>query len=234
MKKIIITSSFNLAMNAHPNVERLSESWITYRLNIFMNYTCKSLIQQTNQSFIYFLKYDPVSEDIIIKTLSQYPPLPSNIIFIPFKEASTYIKKQLVGYDYLYLVRIDADDMFHPTFIQQLIDYNPNPTTQVLINQKGYIYNIENNMLARWFYYSPPFYTMIYNAHDYIEGKIKVFSGGHKYAFDFNHEILNNENFMVIVHGKNTETKFFSDFNTGLIEDLNEKKLILTQFNINK
>lgn len=234
MKKIIIYSNFNLAMSTHLEVDRLSEDWINYRINIFMNYTYKSFINQTNQSYIYFIKYDPLSEYLIKKSLSKYPQLPNNIQFIPNNKVNNHINKEILDYDYFYLVRIDADDMFHPTFIQQLIDYTPKSNTKVLINQKGYIYDIQNDMLATWFYYSPPFYTVIYSVEDFKNGKFYNFFSGHKDAIKLEHEILDKENFMVIVHGKNTATKFFSIFNTRLIEDSDFKNSILNEFNVEK
>lgn len=232
MKKIIITSSFNLPMGAHPEVDRLSEDWIEYRINIFMNYTYKSFVNQTNQCFTYFIKYDPLSENIIKNTLSKYPQLPNNIKFISNNETYFQITKQISNYDYFYLVRIDADDMFHPTFIQQLIDYNPKDKTKVLINQDGYIYNIENHLLAAWYYFSPPFYTLIYNSEDFKNRIFYNFPEGHKDVVKLDYEVLDKKNFIVLVHGKNTETKFFSIFNKGLIEDLEFKNSILNEFNI--
>lgn len=232
MKKIIILSNFNLNMNAHPEVERLSKSWIFYRINIFMKYTCKSSINQTNQSFDHIIVYDSLSEDTINLALSKYPPLPNNIRFVKKEDLRKEIDNLVKGYDYFYRVRIDADDIFHPTFIQQLHDYNPKPETESLINQKGYIYDIENNRLAHWYYYSPPFFTVIYNVDEYLKGKRHHFPGGHKDAAKLNHEILDKENFIVTVHGKNTETKFSSVFNTGLIEDVEYKNSILKDFKL--
>ncbi|MDK2585456.1 glycosyltransferase [Romboutsia sedimentorum] len=232
MKKIIITSSFNLPMGSHPEVDRLSEYWIEYRINIFMNYTYKSFVNQTNQDFTYFIKYDPLSENIIKNILSKYPQLPNNIKFISNNETYFQITKQISNYDYFYLVRIDADDMFHPTFIQQLIDYNPKDKTKVLINQDGYIYDIENHLLAVWSYLSPPFYTLIYNSEDFKNRIFYKFPGGHKDVVKLDYEVLDKKNFIVLVHGKNTETKFFSIFNKGLIEDLELKNSILNEFDI--
>lgn len=232
MKKIIVISNFNVKMNAYPNVKRLDMDWIFYRIDIFMRYTCKSFLNQTNQNFDYLLTYDPISYDLISKALSKYPKLPDNIRFIKNELLVSEISNLIKGYDYFYSVRIDADDMFHPTFIQQLHTYITQSSTEVLINQHGYIYDIETNQLANWFYYSPPFYTLIYKVGDYIDGKRYMLPGGHKDAFKLNYEILDRINFVVISHGKNTATKFNSVFNKGLISNTEIKNNILNEFNI--
>ncbi|MGL6105183.1 hypothetical protein [Romboutsia sp.] len=50
-KVIVINMNFN-TLNFNP--ARLTEDWIIHRIKIFMNYTCRSIINQTNQSFICF------------------------------------------------------------------------------------------------------------------------------------------------------------------------------------
>lgn len=61
----------------------LTKEWIEYRLRIFMKYTLQSLKKQTNQNFTALIKYASASEDLILKTLAKYEPLPDNIRFIP-------------------------------------------------------------------------------------------------------------------------------------------------------
>ncbi len=207
----------------------LTPEWIKYRMNIFMNYTCQSLINQTNQSFICVLRYDKLSKEIIESELSKYPELPKNIVF---ESNLNKLKNMAKEYDYIYEVRLDDDDMYHNSFIQKLLDYTPNPETQVLINQKGYVYDIINDKLGKWYFESPPFYTLIYKANDYISNIRYHLEGGHPGAIKLKHEILEGENYMVILHGKNTLNKFNSRNQVGVIEDLYEKNRILTEFKV--
>ncbi|SCI26764.1 glycosyltransferase [Romboutsia sp. 1001713B170207_170306_H8] len=208
---------------------RLDPEWIKYRMNIFMNYTCQSLINQTNQSFMCTLLYDKLSKEIIESELRKYPELPKNIVF---ESNLNKLKDMVKSYDYVYEVRLDDDDMYHNSFTQQLLDYSPNPETQVLINQKGYVYDIINDKLGKWYFEYPPFYTLIYKASDYLNNVRYYLEGGHAGAIKLKYEVLESENYMVILHGKNTLNKFNSRNQVGVIEDLYEKNRILNEFKV--
>lgn len=62
--------------------EGKDELWIKNRINVFMNYTYKSLVNQTNQDFTALIIYDDKTENIVISELVNYGELPENIIFI--------------------------------------------------------------------------------------------------------------------------------------------------------
>lgn len=229
-KLVIINIRFNTPMNTYVEVPRLTKEWIDYRMDIFMNYTCKSLINQTNQSFIGIVRYDELSHNLIEEALSRYPKLPDNIVFTP--SPNRIINKALKNYDYLYLNRIDCDDMYHPTFVQQLIDFPFYEGLECILNQHGYIYDSVNNRLGTWFHKSPPFYTLIYKSEDYLNKKYYKLNRGHTGAILLNHEIINNKNFIVNVHEKNTMTKFEKSHTKEVILDENLKTSILKEFKI--
>lgn len=228
MKKIIIHIIFN---NAGFLKNELTKEWIDYRMDIFMRYTFKSLINQTNQNFIVLISYRKDTKDIILSSLSKYPKLPSNIIFTD--NVSKHIKENIVGYDKLYLSRIDSDDMYHPTFIQQIMDVEVDTNTKCIINQDGYIYDIETDKMAQWHHESPPFFTLIYNTDEYLKGMRYNLKSGHPGAIYLEHKILKCRNFIVIAHGKNTLTKFNSTFTKKMLDD-DSKNMVLDEFNINK
>lgn len=218
---------------------RLTKEWIEYRMDIFINYTCKSLLNQVNQDFTAIIYYDPLSTQLVMNALSKYKELPSNIIFVPidpkyfFTLSNTHILDSYIAdYDYLYLVRIDSDDMYHPSFIQQLHDLNIDNSIECILNQNGYIYDIHENSLGLWSYNSPPFYTLVYKVSDYLNGFRYDLSQGHSSAINLNCCILDSRNFMVISHNKNTSTAFNNEFNCGEIIDINEKNNILKEFSI--
>ena len=68
-KVIIIESWFNIIP---AKKERLTKEWIESRINIFMNYTLKSLQAQTNQNFLALLQYDDRSKSLIKYELDKY------------------------------------------------------------------------------------------------------------------------------------------------------------------
>lgn len=208
-KRIIIGMSFN----TQPfNDKRFTEEWIEQRIAIFMNYTLQSLKAQTNQNFVALIKYHDKTKSLIEKTLSKYRPLPDNIQFVSQNKYESKIIEYIKGYDYLYLVRLDCDDMYHKTFIQQLFDYRPNINTKVLVNQKGYVYDSILKGLSKTEIKSPPFYTLIYKVSDYLDGKRYKMPGGHPYAIKLPHEILKKRNYVIVVHSNNTSQNTSSAF----------------------
>lgn len=161
-KKIIVGIEFN---NRSKSGNRwgigLTKKWIEYRMSIFMKYTLQSLKKQTNQRFTVLVQYAKSSESIIIQTLNKYEKLPVNIQFVPAEQYINAQKRLTRGFKYLYLVRLDCDDMYHKSFIQQLHSYKPKLKTRALINQTGYVYDSLRHRVATIKTPSPPFYTFI-------------------------------------------------------------------------
>lgn len=231
---IIVNIPFNIDPHWPNNPyakTRLTEKWINYRISIFMKYTYLSLKKQTNQNFIALILYDPCTETLIKKALSQYEKLPDNIIFTSTMPKDTI--RLINGYEYLYQVRIDSDNMFHPEFIQQLHDITPKPDTQAIINQKGYIYNIATDELATFYGESPAFFTFILKASEVKKGFTYKTEGGHLGVIKLKHEILARNNFMIISHEQNISIRFAKWMYEDLITDENKKNQILKEFNIN-
>ncbi|WP_432401138.1 glycosyltransferase [Wukongibacter sp. M2B1] len=224
--KIIVTIEFNSRSNG---ISRTKE-WIDYRMDIFNKFTLQSLKKQTNQNFLALVRYAEKTEDLINNALSKYKSLPSNINFIRNKEHEDIINASIVGYDYLYLVRLDCDDMYHKTFIQQLHEYKPKKETRVLVNQKGYVYDSINNRLGNWYYVSPPFYTLIYKVTDYQNGYRIPIPRGHCTVIRNPHEVINKTNYTVVVHEKNTLNKFDNHRVGNAIKDKTTIKNILNNF----
>lgn len=228
-KKIIMDISFNVKKFKE---ERLSKEWIDQRISIFMHYTLKSLKKQSNQEFLAPVQYDPFTEDLIKKALTTYDSLPANIQYVTPGEYYELILDGIKGYDYLYLVRLDCDDMYHQSFIQQLHDYKPKANTRVLINQRGYMYDSVHNRIVEIFNPSPPFYTLIYNTEDYVKGIRYKLPGGHGGAIKLPHEIIDKNNYVIHVHSNNTLNKFRPHkFMVGdIISDDNKVKEIIQKF----
>ena len=229
-EKIIIAWSRINGAPFKSNKER--EEWIKYRMKIFMTYTANSFMRQTNQDFVYFINYDQEAKECVLNELKRYSKLPNNIVFTD--NYMEEIKKLIVDYEYLYFVRIDSDDMYQKDYIQKLHDYIPKKETQVLISQNGYIYDIYDGRLGKWSYQSPPFFTFIYKTSDFLKGFRYFLKEGHKSAISLPHEILEGNNFMVIVHDKNTVTIFDSSFCKGEIVDRAEKEAIIEDFALKK
>ena len=228
-KKIIIQIPFS----AHKEEREVSAEWNRNRLKVFVDYTLKSLKIQTNQDFMVLIKCRDVMKEFIIKEINKITSIPNNIRFVGFsKEYLMQIEELITGYRYFYEVRLDSDDMYHKTFIDLLHNYNPKDRTEVLINKKGYIYDSISKKMATFGYTSPPYYTFIYKVEDYLEGFRYKLKEGHGSAIFLKHEILEDYNFMCIIHKYNDSSSFeyLKRFIGESIED--DKENILKEFGI--
>ncbi|RXT13976.1 glycosyltransferase [Ammoniphilus sp. CFH 90114] len=215
-KCIVFNLSFNELKKKNRNngtdhIARLTKPWIDQRLSIFMKYTCQSLKAQTNQNFLALIKYDPASEEIVTESLNQFDRLPHNIRFIRFGEIEEHVMRYADGSDFLFMVRLDSDDMYHRTFVQQLYDWKPKKDTQVLINNKGYKYDAVHHRLSIDPRKSPPFYTLIYKTSDYLKGFRYQLKGGHPGAVKLPHEYMPKKNYVYIIHNRNIRGSFTCD-----------------------
>lgn len=226
-KKIIIDIPFNVCTFSN---KRLTKKWINQRILIFMKFTLQSLKIQTNQDFIALIQYDDNTRELVKQALANYDTLPRNVKFVSQSEHRNQILEYIRGYEYLYLVRLDSDDMYHKSFIQQLHEYKPKENTIALINQSGYLYNSLQNRLAKIHFTSPPFYTLIYKVKDYIGGKRYKLPGGHPSAIKVPHEILEKANFVVVIHSNNDSTSFKLAKDKDIIVDEFKIKEILKEF----
>lgn len=212
-KRIIISINFNAWAHPQYKDKRLSKEWIEDRIAVFMKFTYRSLKQQTNQNYITLIRYADRSENIVKQALLKYEKLPENIQFVRNSEYKGHVKKNSTDYDITYSVRLDSDDMYHKTFVQQLHDYKPKENTAVLLCQKGYLYDSVNHRLTTTFRLSPPFYAFIKkNENKTKENKTKEkghsLKGGHSVVQQLPHEILDRFNYMIVVHSHNVHTQF--------------------------
>lgn len=202
---IVITTTFNVF---NWNIAQITDEWIHYRMSIYMKYTLRSLIKQTNQNFISFVQYSDQSESLVKQALACFGKLPGNVAFVRQSEWGKKMKDHIKSYDELFVVRLDSDDMYHKSFVQQLHDCKPKQETEVIINQEGYVYDVASHSLLFEHHFSPPFYTLIYNTKQYLNGKRIKLPGGHAGAVQLPHELIRKKNYVRIVHEKNTLQKF--------------------------
>jgi len=236
-KKIIIKSRLNTYFQTTTNMERkgneMDEDWIRFRIKLFKDYCLRSMIAQMNQSFNLLLTCRGETITFVKKEMGE---LPENISIISSEEFDNKVNELSKGYDFLYLVRVDSDDMWERHFINLLHDYIPKLETEVLINQNCYNYDISSGRLASFFYKSPQSYVLIYKPEEYAKGKRHYLKRGHGGAILRKHEIIPGFNYMDTVHGKN----IVSTFHPGSwqqweeIEDKDDIKNILADFGISK
>jgi hypothetical protein len=233
-KKIVINSNFNVVGVVPNRNEIITKEWIDYRMELFMKYTMKSFKNQTNQNFIYLLKYDESTEELINNALGKYESLPDNIQFVTGDLFKKKILEDIDNYDYVYLTRIDADDMLRIDYVNQLYDYSPKEGTAVLINQNGYIYDSNKNNILKISYLCPPFYTLVY-ASQVIKKKINNYAiaAGHIPYYNLPHELMAEYNYIWHIHGKNTLNPY-RRFCDGYGLDIDMNNLIKDESSVNE
>ena len=157
-RKVVIAIHFN---NMGINPDRLSRQWLEDRIALFRSLTLRSLKKQTNPNFLVVLKLAEGCMEIVEDILAGQEPLPDNIRFVTVAETDRIIGDYAKEAKELYVARIDSDDLYHETFVQQLHDYKPQPGTVALVNCYGYMWNMVDGVIARDYHFSPQFYTYI-------------------------------------------------------------------------
>lgn len=130
---------------------------------------------------------------------------------------SLHTLQDVVGsdYDWIYLTRIDSDDMFHRQTID-LIQHQEPEERKALIFDKGFIYNIKTKQLADWNPpTNPPFHTIIFPGGIFFDAyRHKAYYSSFKTHEDipkvFKAEVLDDKKYMVTYHGKQVSTDWDS------------------------
>lgn len=221
-KKIIITSKLNIMTGERnhcysKNAGVISNrDWLENRISIFMNFTLKCLQKQTLQDFTAVYAINDSSEDMINEILTQYPPLPANIILIKKSEYSNLISSLCVDYDILYLTRLDSDDMYPKEFVKTLMEFPVKEETQELLCQEGFIYNSQTNQLAEYYHQMFTYYTFIYELYkeDVQFSSLALtpmdflVNFPHGATMQYNYETIPGRQFLFHIHGNNTDSTF--------------------------
>lgn len=159
----------------------LTDDWLKDRIEIFKNYTLKSLLNQTNRDFVLVLSFrlEEQANSEVEKLYWDIKTFGIEVIFtydglIYFDDKNEENNKTLEyrlkrtlpqlfyqAEDFIYLTRIDSDDLFHKDVVQLIQDQEPN--VKALTLQNGYVYNKDSKEVAEWNpLTNPPFHTVIF------------------------------------------------------------------------
>ena len=233
-KRLIIQIPFNVQGFNKENES--NPEWIKYRIKLFLNYNLKSLKAQTNQHFTALLRCRDNTVTLIKRETEN--KLPENVLIVGVEEYKKKVEELMEDYRYLYLIRMDSDDMYMRFFIDTIQNYSPKPETEVLISQRCYTYDINQKRLAYFFYHSPQSYILIYKTIEYEKGKRYFLKNGHGGAILLKHELIPGTNYMDTVHQKN-DSSYFEGGTGGKkdwseIEDKDDIEEILDSFGISQ
>lgn len=251
------------------------DAWFRHRIDVFLNYTHKSLLAQTNKNFVHWLSFRPEDQDNKIvqelaKKLSEFPdyrfimtfdglmyhddkfsnyrlktrvrnfmmmeldhwnnktphnPIKSlklawddkNRSLVSRIQDSLQVVKSVIGTDYewIYLTRIDSDDLFHKETVDLIQAQDPE-WKRALVFDKGYILNIRTKQVADWNPpTNPPFHSIIFPANTFFNAQAHYeYYGNFKSHEDipkvFNAQVLDDNRYMVAFHGKHISTAWES------------------------
>lgn len=147
---------------------RLTQEWITARLDLFFAYTLPSLLQQSTQDFTAVVLYDALSRPIIMEELSKRPPLPAHIVFLTPLEFFALEEVLIAPCRYYCHAFLGSDDMYHRNFMQALHDYEPHAPWMTLVPQYGYAYISPRNRLGPFYFWLPSYGAIIMLVDEYV------------------------------------------------------------------
>lgn len=251
-----------------------SNAWYAHRLEIFKNYTLKSLANQSNKNFLIWLwfrpeeRHNPITQEwfnAIEGAGLEYHASFHGLMYVDDKfldyglkakvrnflmmlwdcwvyktwkssrelwrytwenknrtlrsrltVALRELKERIGEADWVYLTRIDSDDMFHREAVNLIQSKSPE-YKKALVFDHGFIYNVMTGQLATWEPpTNPPFHTIIFPGSTFFDPqKHKEYYGAFSSHEDipkvFNAETLDMYKYMVSFHGKHISTGWESD-----------------------
>ena len=246
------------------------DKWFKHRIEIFKNYTLKSLVNQSNRDFIHWLSFRPEEKgNVRVEELAEYLNKLKYRFIITFdglmyhddkftnytlktklrnllmmlwdgwrrkqrislrqvfkytwenknKSLSKRLERSLksliyeVGNDYewVYMTRIDSDDMFQRDVVELIQAQEPD-YKKALVFDKGYILNLKTREVADWNPpTNPPFHTIIFPSNIFFSPLEHIeYYGNFRSHEDvpnvFSAETLDHDSYMVITHEKQIGT----------------------------
>ena len=121
----------------------------------------------------------------------------------------------LKEWDWVYMTRLDSDDMFHQEAVNLIQSQEP-VERRSLVFDKGYILNIQTGQVADWNPpTNPPFHTIVFPAHVFFEPRLYLeYYRGFRSHEDatrcFDPIVMDMHQYMVSFHGKHISTDWDS------------------------
>lgn len=277
-------------------IDLRNDDWFRERIEIFKNYTLKSLKNQTNQNFVLWISMRPQDKhNPLVKQLSEYlkdedflyvmtfeglmyhddkfsdslwrktqnigrilrrawrnrnfkEVLPSlneirhnknHTLKARLSRALNVMQKYLGEADWVYMTRIDSDDMFDKAVVQ-MIQLTKPQANKALTCTVGFVYDTITKQLGEWKPpTNPPFHTIIFPSKTFFDAELhKAYYGtfnSHEDIPDvFITEHLFDHAYCVTTHSpvNHISTTFKHPFNRVINVTEQQKKSLLARFGI--
>lgn len=200
--------------------ERATPEWFAARFELFRDYTLRSLLGQTEKDWTLWIHCDPGMEEIVAP-LRGIVPAGTVFTFEPYGarpiaefRAEEWIR--LRECDYVYVTRIDSDDVFAPDVLAILEETEPAYADKVeaLLWSRGYTHDLNTGAVTSYVSASPPFHTLVFPRAVFLDpdGYRENFVGDHsKVRSRYPCRTMPEWKFTVLIHGHN----FLSTFDYG-------------------
>lgn len=254
------------------------QEWFAKRIEIFKQYTLRSLLNQTSKNFVTWITFRPQERNNpLVKELEVYLDalnfpfiftfdglMYADDKFFPrFRDRIPFIKRTLRGFwrakrfdwfalydicrdknaslkkrltssldvlrpifrrtDFVYLTRIDSDDIFHKDVVKLIQQIKPQH--KAITIRKGYIYNRITRELSEWNpTTNPPFHTIIFPYEVFFDAeKYLEYMGGYRTHEDvtklYDYIKLKGHLYCVLTHSWNISTNYSHRFRGGIIKN---------------
>ncbi len=255
-----MTHIIQTVMTGRSNRKEYKDNWIKNRVDIFKNYTLKSLLNQKNKDFVHWISFRPDDNGMAwVKELKAHLESLKDYKFVftydgqPYHDDrgdNTYLKKRfewslevVAPYikDNVYFTVLDSDDCLIDTAVESIQNI-PFDKDMAIVMRKGYIYNLKDKKLAEWNpATNPPFYTLMFekdtflNPQAYLENW-RAFNSHEDIVFLWKTKSIWDGSYLITTHENNKSTKWHNVYfrkHPFIGKDLtNKKDEILCQFGI--
>ena len=230
------------------------DDWFRYRIELFKNYTLKSLLNQTCRDFVIWISFrpeekeNPITKDFAAymdKTGQPYIFTFHGLCFYDdkFKDEENLLRRlkatlpelKLEKTQYIFETLQPSDDVYHLNAIKTIQEQQSRQGA--MVHQKGLIWNKQTQRLADWQPLTcPPFYTIIYPSEVFFDPQkhydfVKGFKSHEDIPKLFDCVRLPDHGYCVLVHSKNISTNWYNPFR-GKVYSWEKGKEILKQFGI--
>lgn len=191
--------------------ERATPAWFAERFAFFQQWTLRSLQAQTFKDFRIWFHCDPGMEEIMEPLQKAVPD--GVYTFQPYGCRPAI---SIGDANYVYVTRIDSDDLFAGTALAHVNAIRPMQPgrTEAAIFRRGYAHDVRSGRLGVYHNQSSPFHTLMFPREVFLDPE------AYRKAFIGDHSMVNNAypvqslpdwQFTVLIHGSN----FLSTFDYG-------------------
>lgn len=203
----------------------INQEWLNKRYAFFRDNTLKRLRESTNKDWILWINCQQGMENEIDVLMECIQPIQERVIVtfgdgpIPLAVAGVYpfLQEELKQSDYVYVTRIDSDDLYSSDALQLVRECKPQKMGRIEASMfcRGYMYDVNTKQQGTYKSPSTPFHTIMMPTsvflnpnryRDEVWNKVGDHSFVNKYL---PYQVLPDWKFTVLIHGSN----FISDFN---------------------